>query len=76
MRTGEVAIMARNILRTEISKGQSLQPVLPCHAVILSCSPVAEQTGVGGGWDNRFWVALSGLGYKGVLQSIMQLQSI
>lgn len=35
MRTGEVAIMARNILRTEMSKGQSLRPVLPCHAVML-----------------------------------------
>lgn len=36
VRMGEMAIMARNILRTEMSKGQSLQPVLPSHAVILS----------------------------------------
>lgn len=41
MRIGEVAIMALTILRTEVSKVQSLQPVLPCHAIIQSCPPVA-----------------------------------
>lgn len=48
--------MAENILRTEVSKGRSLQPVLPCHALIQSCPssglrPVSyEQTGVQGGF--------------------------